>query len=380
MVDPSHLSINTLPPPVVIESILVNDEPRPRYPADGQRLALAPGAHRLEFQYTGLSFAAPERVCFKYRLEGLGPKWVDAGTRRTVNFNFLPPGNYTFEVIACNNDNAWSPTSAQLSFTILPSFWQTVWFRAVCLLGVVALASAGVWYGMQRRMRRALELVERQRAVERERARIARDIHDDLGASLARINLLSQSVSRTIREPEPARQELHGITDTVRQTMRTMDEIVWAVDPKHDTLDSLANYLSKLAQELMAPSGIRCRLNFPLYLPPWPVTAEVRHNLFLAFKEILHNAIKYSKASEVKITLETGEDTFALIVEDNGCGFALNSRANQSDGRDKGPARGHGLQNIKQRLDEVGGRCEIVSEPGAGTRIRLLVRVQNLST
>ena len=129
----------------------------------------------------------------------------------------------------------------------------------------------------------------------------------------------------------------------------------------------------------MAASGIRCRLNFPLHLPPWPVTAEVRHNLFLAFKEILHNAIKYSKASEVKITLEHQTDAFALIIEDNGSGFALNSTAGQSNGRDNGPARGHGLKHIQQRLQEIGGTCQIVSEAGAGTRIRLLVRVQSMS-
>ena len=119
-IDPGHLQINTLPPPVVIENLLVNDRPSPCSAPGGQPLCLPPGAHRLEFQYTGLSFAAPERVCFQYRMEGLDPKWVNAGTRRTANYSYLPPGNYTFEVIACNNDNVWSPTGAQLAFTVLP--------------------------------------------------------------------------------------------------------------------------------------------------------------------------------------------------------------------------------------------------------------------
>jgi len=254
---------------LVIENLLVNDEPFPGRATAGQCLTMAPGGRRVEFQYTALSFAAPERVRFQYRLQGLDAKWVNAGARRTADYSYLPHGDYTFEVIACNNDNVWNRTGARLDFTILPYFWQTLWFQGLSLATVVALVGGAVWYGTRRRMRRALELLERQRAIERERFRIARDIHDDLGASLTRINLLSQSVSRAVAGPERVTQDLLRISDTVRQTMKTMDEIVWAVDPKHDTVDSLANYLSKLAQDLMAASGIRCRLNLPLHLPPW---------------------------------------------------------------------------------------------------------------
>jgi len=374
-VDPGQVQTNQLPPPVVIENLLVNDEPLPGRASAGQRLTMSPGGRRFEFQYTALSFVAPERVRFQYRLEGLDAKWVNAGTRRTANYSYLPHGDYTFQVIACNNDNVWNRTGARLDFSILPYFWQTLWFQGLSLTTVVALVGGGVWYGTRRRMRRALELLERQRAIERERFRIARDIHDDLGASLTRINLLSQSVSRAVDGPEQVSQDLRRISDTVRQTMRTMDEIVWAVDPKHDTVDSLANYLSKLAQDLMAASDIRCRLDFPLHLPPWPLTAEVRHNLFLAFKEILHNAIRHSQASEVNITLQTEPEGFALIVEDNGSGFAIEPAAGQSFGSQTSAGRGHGLRNIRQRLTEIGGACEIVSQPGQGTRISLRVRL-----
>ena len=170
-------------------------------------------------------------------------------------------------------------------------------------------------------MRRKLERLERQRAVERERARIAKDIHDDLGASLTRITMLSQSAPGELDRARAGRAKLDRIYGTARELTRSMDEIVWAVNPQHDTLDSLASYLGKFAQDFLGAAGIRCRLDVPLQFPAWPLTAEVRHNLFLAFKEALHNVVKHAAATEVRITLTPAEGSFVWEVEDNGRGF-----------------------------------------------------------
>jgi signal transduction histidine kinase/ligand-binding sensor domain-containing protein len=367
-VDPYMAVNNPLPPPVVVEAVRLDD----RMEAEAtiaRPIKIPPGRHRVEFQYTGLSFAAPEKVRFKYRLTGLDADWVDAGTRRAVNYNYIPPGNYTFQVIACNNDGVWNEQGAKLGVIVLPYFWQTLWFRALGL-GLTIVASGGlVWFIVRRRMRRKLERLERQRAVERERMRIARDIHDDLGASLTRINLLSQSARRSMDNAPQTAKSLEHICTTARQLTRTMDEIVWAVDPQHDTLDSLASYLGKLIHEALGDSGIRCRLDFPLHLPAWPLTAEVRHNLFLAFKEALHNILKHSRASEVQVALKLEAAAFTLSVADNGCGFdaaALNAPA-LADGQS--PPRRNGLANMCERLREIGGRCEIRSERDRGARI-----------
>ena len=142
-----------------------------------------------------------------------------------------------------------------------------------------------------------------------------------------------------------------------------MDEIVWAVNPQHDTLDSLASYLGNFAQEYLGSLGIRCRLDVPLHLPHWPITAEMRHNVFLAFKEALHNIVKHSGANEVSISLATGGDGFHLAVRDNGKGFDPATVATR-------PGRGNGLKNMRHRLEAIGGRCEIQSANGAGTEIR----------
>jgi signal transduction histidine kinase len=217
-------------------------------------------------------------------------------------------------------------------------------------------------------MSRKLEVIHRQQAVERERTRIAKDIHDHLGANLTRISLLSQSAHGELENSTQAAAQLERIYSTSRELTRSMDEIVWAVNPQHDTLDSLASYLGNFAQEYLASINIRCRLDVPLHLPHWPITAEMRHNVFLAFKEALHNFVKHSGANEVSVTFVTDTDGFHLAVRDNGKGFDPATVASR-------PGRGNGLKNMRQRLEKIGGCCEIESAPGAGTEIRFFVSV-----
>ena len=380
-IDPQDVKTNQLTPPVLIEELLVDGKP---VSSEGQIQnsslinhysslpQIPPGRHRFEFQYTGLSFAAPEKVRFKYRLDKLDADWIDAGTKRAADYPYIPPGDYIFRVTACNNDGAWNEDAASLAFTVLPNFWQTSWFRAMGLTGIILLTGSGVWYGTRSRMRRKLERVEQQRALERERTRIAKDIHDDLGASLTRINLLSQSARRDMDDPPQREKNLDQICTTARQLTRAMDEIVWAVDPQHDTLDSLASYLGKLIHELLGESGIRCRLDFPVHLPAWPVTAEVRHNLFLAFKEALHNVLKHSAATEVKISFVLEPAAFAVSIADNGRGFDLAEKENHP------PPRRNGLVNMRQRLQEIGGRCEIQTGRGHGTSVTFVLPVKKM--
>jgi signal transduction histidine kinase/ligand-binding sensor domain-containing protein len=376
---PGNVRINTLIPPVVIERLLVDDQVASEGTASETPLRIAPGQHRFEFQFTALSFDAPEKVRFRYRLEGVETEWVDVQSPRKAYYSHLPPGDYRFRVLACNNDGVWNEQGATLAFAVEPAFWQTWWFR---ISGGVMTALAGggiVWLDARRRTRRKLEWLERQRAVERERTRIAKDIHDDLGASLTRINLLSQSVRREINRPDEAIIDVERIGDSARHMIRTMDEIVWAVDPQHDTLDSLTSYLGKLAQELMSAAGIRCRLDFPMHLPSWPLTAEVRHNLFLAFKEAVHNVAKHSAASEVQISLVIEPAAFTLIVEDNGCGFKPEFPMEKTTPPGSRQPSRNGLVNMRQRMQEIGGYCEIQSERGRGTRLKFFLPVKEVA-
>lgn len=372
-VDPSRIRSNPTPPPVAIESLLIDGQvAAPGFAAK----SLSPGHQRLEFHFSGLSFVAPNKVLFKYRLEGIDDGWVDAGPKRTASYSRLPAGNYRFRVIACNNDGVWNSEGATLAFTVAPFFWQTWWFvgssTLLALAGVATLARTIT----RRRMQTRMEQLERQHALERERARIAQDIHDDIGTSLIRIAMFSQPERNEIDQPQQTAAVLSRIYSTARDMTRALDEIVWAIDPRHDTLDSLIGYMGRFAQELLGAATIRCRLDVPVDVPAWPLTAEIRHNLFLAFKEALNNVVKHADATEVRISLEIREHAFVLALRDNGRGFARDQPPANTDGR---IASGNGLHNIQRRVARMGGQCDISSQIGQGTVIAFVIRVPSLN-
>ena len=374
-VDPAGVKPNPLPPPVRIEQMLVDDKKFPDGNAAGP-LKIPPGRHRIQFQYTGLSLVAPEKVRFKFRLNNFEPDWRNAGARRVAIYNYIPPGNYSFQVTACNNDGVWNKTGASLAFEVLPYFWQTTWFHVLGGLATALAAGGLVWFDTRRRMRRRLERVEHQRDIERERSRIAQDIHDDLGAQLTRITMMSESARGDLSDPGRAAAGLEKIYNTARELTRSMDEIVWAVSPRHDTMESLATYLEKFAQDWLATVGIRCRLDLPLQFPEWHLTSEVRHNVFLAFKEALHNAVKHSGASEVLIRLTLKAESFDLAVEDNGRGFAVGEKMKTVPAAPGRAASGNGLENMTRRLAAIGGSCQIQSTPGSGSKVIFSVRLK----
>lgn len=378
IVDPANVTFNPVPPPVVIEEFLVDHRTEPLnglVPEADELLRIPAGRQHFEFHYTGLSFTAPEKVRFKYRLAGLETDWTEAGTRRVAPYSYLPPGSYTFQVTACNNDEVWNEAGAAVRFIVLPHFWQTWWFQFAGILIGASLVGAGVLWISRQRVRARLEALDRQRATEKERARIARDIHDDLGASLTRIALLCQSARTELTSAEhSAGAYVDRIYATVRELTGAMDEIVWAVNPRHDTLDSLVTYLGRYAQNFLSAAGIRCRLDVPVNLPAFALSAEVRHNVFLAFKEALHNIVKHAGASEARLSLELHPGQFVLLIVDNGRGFEwgkLGKPSTPADGIRL--ASGNGLLNMQRRLEEIGGRCEWITAPSEGTRVKLVV-------
>ncbi len=374
---PYNVRTNLLAPPVVIEKLLVDGHPANR--AGRSPLRITPGHHRLDFFYIGLSFIVPDKVQFKYKLEPLDKDWINAGTIRTVAYNDVPPGKYVFHVIACNNDGVWNKIGAKLPFTVLPFFWQTLWFQVIVYGIAAVIVGGGVWLDTRRRLQRKLERVEYLRAIERERIRIARDIHDQLGAGLTHITFLSQIIRKRLNEPEQATLSLDQLHNKVRMITREMDEIVWAVNPQYDTLDSLVTYLGKFAQELIQAAGIRCRLDLPFQVPVWRLPAEVRHNLFLSFKEALNNAINHAAATQVDILLEVKPDGFTLTVKDDGCGFDPKLFPWELPPRPNRLSHGNGLINMRQRLAEMGGRFDIQSEPGKGTKVVFDVVVKGIT-
>lgn len=367
VINPAALAVNTQPAPVIIESLRAGDRILAVGSLGGTTVRVAPGTTRIEIKYTGLSFAAPEKVRFKRRLDGLDEAWVEAGSERLAVYNYVPPGEYTFRVMAANNDNVWSEHPVAFTVVMRPHFWQTVWFK---LLGglLLLLATAGAVRLRERaRLQRVLEQAERERAVERERARIARDMHDDVGSHLTRITMLSETARR---DPARAQEGLVKIYDTARSVTRAMDEIVWAINPRHDSSESLVYYLEKFSLDFLSAAGIRCRLDMPVELPAWSPGSELRHNLFLALKEALNNAVRHSGADTVTIGLEIDGTHCLLSIHDNGNGWIVSAADPAAADR---AVSGDGLANLHERMRRAGGSCEIRSTPGAGTTVFLRV-------
>jgi ligand-binding sensor domain-containing protein/signal transduction histidine kinase len=392
-VDPANLKINTILPTVLIEQVLADGHPvsnqrsGPNGPQSdigpanidpvSQRtnlspLIVPPGSQRLEFLFTALSFSAPEKVRFKYRLTGLDADWLNGDGSRTVSYNHVQPGNYRFQVMACNNDGVWNEEGAEIAVTVLPFFWQTWWFHLLTYASGIALVMVILLLEFRRRHNRRLEKLERGQAIERERARIAQDMHDELGANLTRISLLSQTASTGLSGDSPSAGYLHQIYTSARDLTRGLDEIVWAVNPHHDTLESLLNYLARFSFEFLRSAGIRCRIHLPVQIPEWKIRSDIRHNVFLALKETLNNVVKHSGAKEVRVSLQLKTTGFDLKIEDDGSGF-MASPVSERPPSDDRFAAGNGLYNISHRMKVIGGMAQITSSIGHGTQVLLSI-------
>jgi signal transduction histidine kinase/ligand-binding sensor domain-containing protein len=355
--DPQHTSLETPAPAVVLEETLVDGVPN-----TADTLRLAPGKHRLEFRYTGLNFDAPEQVRFRYRLEGLDSDWVEAGASRTALYSYLPHGEYQFRVIACNSDGIWNESGARVPVTVLPHVWQEWWFLAVAGAVLVGGVGGSIRVVEKRKMQRRLAQLERERALEQERARIAQDLHDDLGSSLTRISLLSGLAREDKENASQVEIHVNKISQSAAQTLRALEEIVWAIRPGSDSLQSLVEYIAHFANEQFEGDGLRCRLDLPADLPSRPLPPEMRHSIFLVIKEALTNSLRHSGAREVRVGARMEGDALEITVNDDGKGFEMN-----------GQRRGNGLGNMRRRALAMGGNLTIESRAGQGTTVRLLL-------
>ncbi|MGA2176435.1 MAG: two-component regulator propeller domain-containing protein [Verrucomicrobiota bacterium] len=362
--DPSPQTAPAPPPDVVLEEVMVDSVATPM-----TDLRIAPGRRRLEFRYTGLSFSAPERVRFRYRLEGLDSDWVDAGASRAALYSYVPPGHYHFHVIACNNDGVWTESGASLPLTVLPHLWQEWWFLALATIGLIGSIGGGIRVIEKRQMHRRLAQLERERVLERERARIAQDLHDDLGSSLTRISLLSGLARQDKDNAGQVELHINKISQSAEQTLRALEEIVWAIRPGSDSLQSLVEYIAHFANELFEGDGLRCRLDLPADLPSRPLPPETRHSIFLVVKEALTNSLKHSAAREVRVQAKVADDVLHIIVQDDGKGFDTH-----------GQSRGNGLGNMRRRAQAMGGNVTVESRPGHGTTVSLTLHFAPVQT
>ncbi len=343
---PSHYE-----PKLLIEEIKIN----------GKRSSLFPSPLRLKYQQRNITFsvAAPafldeKQIKYSYLLTGAGPEeWSDTSNVADINLLNLSPGSYTLQVKAFFPSTAYSPAATTFAFVIVPPWWQRWWFRVgIGLLGVGMLI-AGIRFYYRRKLEKQKTVLERQQAIEKERTRIATDMHDDLGAGLSRIKFLSETIGIKKQQRQPIEEDITKIREYSHEMIDKMGEIVWALNEKNDSLSDLLSYTRSYAADYLTQNGISCKINMPENIPDLFVSGEFRRNIYLTIKEALHNIIKHAQADHIVITVNTGQH-LTIRIKDDGMGF------------DKKNIRpfSNGISNMQKRMSEIKGVFNITGDDG----------------
>jgi signal transduction histidine kinase/ligand-binding sensor domain-containing protein len=361
---PKRVFNNPYPPQVVITSIMVNEKPLDAatdYPYLS-RIRLPFDQSTLGFRFSALEFTNSSANRYEYFMQGFDPHWVYAGTIAEARYANLPPGDYRFMVRASNSDGIWSKPQTLLTICIIPPWWQQLWAQILGVLVLIASLALIIRAYVQRRMARQLRELEKQRAINDERIRISRDMHDELGTGLTKIALLTEVAQRRGGASQPA--SLSEIASTSRKLTEKIGEIVWTLNPANDTLDTLAAYIREFLQDNYdSLDEVLVTTDYPDTIPDIPMSHILRQALLLVTKEAINNAVKYSGASLITLRLRIEDETISFEVSDDGQGFDVEQACPRPGGG------GNGLGNMKARLQAVGGSLEIHSTPGMGTRV-----------
>lgn len=283
---------------------------------------------------------------------------------RSSSYASLPSGNFTFRVRELNLMGSPTGVEASLSIFVPPPFWRTAWFWSIIAACVMASITAALRYVLWMRTRRKMQALEKQRLLERERLRIARDIHDDLGARVTQISLASALAHDSSVDVAALRGELAKISHMSRDLVTALYETVWTVNPENDNLKELANYLFQMTNDLCERSQFRCRFHIEELPSEISIPSHIRHNLCMVVKEAMNNIIKHAGATEVNLSISFKHPRLTVSIHDDGHGFSAENKPT-----------GHGLTNMKQRLEEIGGTCKIESQPGQGTTVSIYLNI-----
>jgi signal transduction histidine kinase len=372
VIDPREVRKNQVIPSTVIEQVRANGQVvfgdndagvrrAPFEPAPGETHRLPAGqGDVVEIRYTGNHFGGADQLRFRYRLTGLNGDWTVAGNRRFAYYAHLPPGTYEFEVMAGTHHNVWDKQGAIFSFIVAPHFYERWTVRAGAIAGIgLAIFGLFAWRLHDEREKQKL----REAAVlAQERSRIARNLHDEFGASLTAIRMLADLV---LRESDGARTipHLQKMSQAVIDTGQTLRQIIWTNHPSDETWRGLINRIHQYGEEFLGAAEIQCLYEEVGQPPVWPVSPNVRLELFRATKEAFHNVAKHAHASAVKLGVRYQNGEVALFIEDDGQGFDFDAQR----------GKGYGMTNMNSRLSQLGGRLDVQSSLGRGTKICMYI-------
>ena len=310
--------------------------------------------NNLSFNFTATSFLNEKQVMYSYRLQGgTNNQWSESSNNTTVSFIDLPPGDYSLDIKANFPAGRYAEQGISYKFSIIPAWWQTWLFKSFVGLLIIGSLIIGFRFYYRRKLEKKMAILEKQQAIEKERTRIATDMHDDLGAGLSRIKFLSETIGIKKQQHEPIEEDVNKIREYSHEMIDKMGEIVWALNEKNDSLSDLLSYTRAYTMEYLAQNGIDCKTEMPDNFPVVFVSGEFRRNIFLTIKEALHNVVKHSQATEVKLTININHH-LTIKLKDNGTGFDQNNIRLFSNG----------LSNMESRVKEIGGKIEILNKQG----------------
>ena len=356
-VDPAHFPVNLVPPPVAIERFAVDDRDQPLRAANDS-ISVPAGHNHFQFDYAGLSFVAPQKVRYRFMLEGFDHNWTEAGSRRIAYYTNIPPGHYTFRVQAANNDGVWNTQGAALGFDLRPHFYQTVWFYAALALAL------GAFLLLLFRLR--LLRAEREfRAVLGERTRIAREIHDTLAQGYVGISVQLEVLSELLRHSklDASLKHLDKVRSYVREGLADARQSIWSLRSQDAAETTLPIQMQRMVEHA---GGHGMEARFSLYGAYRPMPPGTEREILRVAQEAIHNVKKHAEASNLMVQLEYGPAEIALEVRDDGRGFETRNGHSPDS-----PPGHYGLTGMRERAVVIGGTLEVASAPGEGTTVRL---------
>ena len=330
-------------------------------------IEIPPGGKGFEVYFSVPCFSDARNLTVEYKLQGVDREWVSAGLSRMIRYPSVSPGSYQFKVRASSGNGEKSANEAALQIRVLPTWWQTIWFRIFLLVVVATVLAVIVRDLSQRRLRKRLVALEQERLLEKERSRIARDLHDDLGGKLVGLQMLSSRLLRNQKAEKDS--DLQLLSDRIRRLNTDVRSIIWQITPKNSTLHHLADYVGKFARDYFKEGFVSCVVSDPHEIPEIPIRSNVLHHLFSTIKESITNVVKHASATKVKIEFAFEHGEFTCSVSDNGRGFVPESVKS---------IHGNGLRNMRTRMSEIGAKIEVNSKPNEGTSIRIRYRVRPL--
>jgi signal transduction histidine kinase len=355
--DPSHISSNVVSPPVHIEQVIADQK---EYPVSGE-LRLPALTRELEIDYTALSFVIPQRVRFRYKLDGWQNEWQDAGTRRQAFYTNLRPGPYRFQVAACNDDGVWNNIGAALSFAIAPAYYQTVWFEVLCAIAFLGI----LWSSYLLRLRQATEQIQQRLGARlEERERIARELHDTLLQGFQGLMLRFQAVLKTLPANEPARGMMEDVMDRADGVLLEGRQRVRDLREEGQSSDELSQAVMGCGEDLS--QGRSSAFSLAVTGTVQPLDPIVFNEVYRIAREALANAFQHSGAARIEADLTYSGTQLCVRIRDDGRGV---DEQILSSGK-----TGHwGLSGMRERAEKIGAQLKIWSRPGAGTEVEVII-------